>query len=426
MSLLSWARERLGLTDGARWARFFGGESWAGKTVTADNAMLLSPWWRSVKLYAEVVGSLPLKFYERQPNGERAQIRDHPLADIVSIDPNIDQTTQEFWGCQAAALCIFGNSYAEKLYIGEGDKARLVSLQPMPADTHPFRDPDTDELKYKFFDGSKSVVLPRERVFHTRGFNLGGDVGMSPLAAARQALGIALATEQAAGQTFAQGMRASGFFTAPQGGKLTPEQRSDFRKAFIDPIIGNDAKAHYGILEQGFDFKTINIPPKDAEMLLSRRFNIEELARFMGIPPILIGHSGEGQTMWGTGVEAIILQWRTMGLDAFLSNIENSINKRLMSVADRRRFFVEFERGALSRADSAGRADLYWKMVQIASLTPNQICDKENFPRFAGGDVRLVNSTLAPLATLGQKPPALIQPKPGEAIPQPANTNTAA
>lgn len=405
MSLLSWARERLGLMDGARWARYFGGEAnWSGKSVTADNAMLLSPWWRSVKLHAEVVGSLPLKFYELQPNGHREQVRDHPMARLIGMDPNIDQTSQEFWGCQAASLCIFGNAYAEKLFLGSGANERLIALQPMPADTHPFRDPQTDELKYRFYDRGKSEELPREKVFHTKGFNLGGDVGMSPLAAARQTLGISLATEQAAGQTFAQGMRASGFFTAPPGIGLKQEQRDDFRKTFIDPIIGNDAKAHYGILEQGFDFKTINIPPKDAEMLLSRRFNIEEQARFMGIPPILIGHSGEGQTMWGTGVEAIIMQWRTMGLDAFLSNIEKSINKRVLSQQDRRTFFVEFDRNALSRADSAARAELYWKFAQIAAITPNQICDKENFPRFEGGDVRLVNSTLLPLAMLGQNP----------------------
>jgi phage portal protein BeeE len=93
-------------------------------------------------------------------------------------------------------------------------------------------------------------------------------------------LGLALATEEATGKTFAQGMRASGFFTGP---KLTPDQRNDFKATFIDPIVGNNAEAHYGILENGFDFKQVNMSPKDAEMLMSRRFNIEELARYLGV-----------------------------------------------------------------------------------------------------------------------------------------------
>lgn len=415
MSLLSWAREKFGLANVSEWAKIrdrLGYGNWAGKSVTADGAMQLSAWWRSVKLYAEVTGSLPIKFYERKDDGDRSQVRNHPVAELISIEPNIDQTAQEFWGSQAAALCIFGNGYAEKQFSG----SRIVALQPLPYDTCPFRDKETDDLSYRFTYGGKTEVLPRDKVFHTKGFSLGGDLGISPLAAARQALSISLATEQFTGQTFAQGLRMSGFFT---GVDMKPAQRDQFKEKFIDPIIGNDAKAHYGILPPGFDFKTINIPPKDAEMLLSRRHNIEEIARFMGVPPILIGHASEGQTMWGTGVEAIILQWLTMGLDAFLSNIEKSINKRLLSAKDRRRFFAEFDRNALLRADSTGRAEMYSKLVQIAAMTPNQVCDKENFPRFEGGNVRLVNSTLQPLSMVGKVPAARIQPKPGEPIPEP-------
>jgi len=411
MSLLSWAKEKFGWGYG-RWGSLYGGEVWAGKPVTADGAMQLSAWWRCVKLYAEVTGSLPLKFYQRKPDGDRTQVRDHPIADLIAVDPNIDQTTQEFWGSQAAALAIFGNAYAEKQFVG----TRLVALQPLPYDTHPFRDPDTDELKYRFAYGGKTETLPRGKVFHTKGFSLGGDLGISPLAAARQELSISLATEQATGSWFARGLRMSGFFT---GTGLDDKQRKQFKEAYIDPITGNDANAHYGILPPNFDFKTINIPPKDAEMLLSRRHNLEEIARFMGVPPVLIGHSADGQTMWGTGVEAIILQWLTMGLDAFLSNIEKSINKRLLIPADRKKFFAEFDRNALLRADSSGRAELYWKLVQISALTLNMVCDKENFACFDGGDVRLVNFTLARLDQLGQKPAARIQPAPGEPIPEP-------
>lgn len=414
MSVASWLfrrKEIIGspkLTDGTFWASWFGGSTWAGKPVTPTGALQVSAWWRCVKLYSEVCGSLPFKFYERRPNDERVVVRDHPVAIIVGQDPNADQTTQEFWGGQAASLAVGGNAYSEKLYLG----SRLVGLKGMPFDTKPRR--AGEGVEYTFDDRGRQEVLPADKVFHTRGWSMGGFMGMSPLAYARQSLSLTLATEEASGRTFAQGMRASGFFTGP---KLNAEQRKDFKTTFIDPIVGNNAEAHYGILENGFDFKPVNINPHDAEMLLSRRFNVEEICRFMGVPPILAGHASEGQTMWGSGVENIILAWLTLGLDAFLCTLEKSVTKRLLTPVERTRFYAEFDRNALMRADSAARAEFIAKMIQNAQLTPNEGRKKDNLPPQPGGDELLVNSTLVPLRLAGQKP-ARVQPKPGEPIPE--------
>lgn len=408
MSLLSWARERFGW--GYAWGRHHHEylRTWAARPVTADGAMQLSAWWRGIRLYADVTGAASLKLYERLDNDDRRQVRDHEVAILIN-DPNIDQTSQEFWASQAAALAIFGNAYAEKQFSGN----RIVALQPMPWNTFPFRDENWN-LFYRFNYAGKVETLPREKVFHTKGFNLGGDVGISPLEAARQGLSISLATEQATGTTFAQGLRMSGFFT---GMGMTKEQRETFTKTYIDPITGNDATAHYGILPPNFDFKTINIPPKDAEMLLSRRHNIEELARFLGMPPILLGHASDGQTMWGSGVEAIINQWRVLGLDSFWSNIEKSINKRLLSPKDRQKFYVEFDRDALMRTDSAARSEFMSKMIQNGLKTPNELRKKNNDLPLEGGDIALINSSLIPLKDAGRLSGKL--PHPDVVVPPP-------
>jgi HK97 family phage portal protein len=413
MSLLSWVGRVIGLRDGKFWGQWYGGETWAGRPVNENNSLQLSAWWRAVKLYADVGGALPLKFYERLDNDDRRQIREHQIANLIAVDPNADQTSQEFWGGMCAGLAMLGNAYAEKRFVGK----TLAALEPLPYDTIPDRTHNRDgDLEFRYCDRGKTEWLPVEKVFQVRGFNIGkSDCGISPLTAGRQGLSIALATEESAGKTFSQGMRASGFFVGP---KLLPEQRADFTKKFIDPIIGNDASAHYGILESGFDFKPINIPPKDAEMLLSRRFNVEEICRFMGVPPILVGHVAEGQTAWGTGVESIINSWLTLGLDSFLSSIEKSINKRLLTPAERPRYYAEFDRNALLRADSAARAEFISKMIQNAQMTPNEGRKKDNRLPLPGGDVLLVNSTLVPLTQAGNKP-ARVQPAPGEPIPEP-------
>lgn len=413
MGLLSWVGKVLRLTDGQFWAQHYGGETWAGRPVNEENALNLSAWWRAVRLYADVTGALPMKLYERKDNDDRVVVREHDLATLISLQPNADQTPQEFWGGMAASMAILGNGYAEKRFMGK----RVVALDPLPCDTYPSRKNNREgNLEYRYIDRGKEEWLPREKVFHVRGFMLGkSDMGLSPLAAGRQGLSIALATDESAGKIFSQGLRMSGFFT---GQGMTPTQREQFTKTYIDPITGNDASAHYGILPPNFDFKALNIHPKDAEMLLSRKFNVEEICRFMGMPPIMVGHHAEGQTAWGTGVESIINMWLTLGYNSFLRYIESSINRWLLDPADRGRYYVEYERNALLRIDSAARAEFISKMIQNAQMTPNEGRKTDNRLPMPGGDQLLINSTLVPLTQAGQKP-ARVQPAPGEPIPEP-------
>jgi len=417
MGLLSWIGRVITLRDGEFWGRYYGGETWAGRSVNEINSLQLSAWWRCVRLYADVVGAMPLKFYERAANDERKQNRDHPVANLIGLDPNIDQTAQEFWSGMAASLAMFGNAYAQKLFVG----GRLSAISPLPANTYTDRSRDPNgKLRYYYNDRGAEEWLPPEKVLHVRGFTLGrADMGLSPLGAGRQGLSIALATEEAVGKTFSHGLRTSGFFTGP---RLTKDQRDDFTRAFINPLIGNDASNHYGILENGFDFKQINIAPKDAEMLQSRRFNVEDICRFMGVPPIAIGHAAEGQTMWGSGVESIINMWLTQGLDAFLRYFEMAIGKRLLSPEDRQKYYAEFERNSLLRIDSAARAEFMSKMIQNGLMTPNEGRKKNNDLPMEGGDILLVNSTLVPLTDAGRLTRALPSPDTVGPGPQPAKT----
>jgi HK97 family phage portal protein len=136
---------------------------------------------------------------------------------------------------------------------------------------------------------------------------------------------------------------------------------------------------------------------------MSRKHSVEEICRYLDMPPILIGHASEGQTMWGSGVEAINLAWLTLGLRPYLTRIEQAVKKRILTPADRARgIFVEFNVDGLLRADSKSRAELMSKMIQNAALEPNEWRRKENLPRRDGGDQLFINSTLVPIAQAGQ------------------------
>jgi HK97 family phage portal protein len=235
-----------------------------------------------------------------------------------------------------------------------------------------------------------------------RGFGDDGQGGgLSVVQFARQTLAIAEAIAASAGATFRNGMKSSIFFTAPPGVKMNVDQRKDFREAFIEPYVGGEA-TNAGLLEQGFDVKTVSLPPKDAELLLTWRFSVEEICRWLRTPPVLIGHSADGQTMWGSGVEQIMLGWLTLGLRPYLTRLEQAIKKRLLRPADRARgIFAEFNVEGLLRADSAGRAALLSSLGQNGYLTRNEGRALDNRPPMDGGDVLTVQSNLVPLHMLG-------------------------
>lgn len=387
---------------------YWGAETWAGESVTVHGAMQLSAFWACVRLISQTIATLPLGVYERREDGEKVPRPDHPLYRLLHDSPSADQTAVEFWEGRVLGLCTSGNGYAEKKLSSSG---RLISLERMPADTY-VRRLETGVLEYRYSYYGKEIVLPEERVFHIRAF--GDDYcGMSPVSYARQTLGVALATERASANIFAKGLRTKGFFTAPQ--LLNPEQRAQAKKVLIDPYSGPNG-AEWGILEAGFDFKTVNITARDAELILSRNFNVEDVCRWLGVPPILVGHAAQGQTMWGSGVEQIMLGWLTLGLRPYLNRIEQRIRKSLLTPADiAAGIFAEFNADGLLRGDSAARGELYSKLANVGAITPNGVCDKENFPRFKGGDVHFINSTLVPIDMAGQKSANPAQPPPPNA-----------
>lgn len=390
----------LTLKDKALYEAMGYGENWSGENVTSQSAMQLSAFWACVRLLSQVIASLPIGVYERGSGGQKVAANDHPLYELIHDSPSADRTAMEFWEGRVLGLCTGGNGFAEKVMRGD----RISSLLTLPGDTTARR--VDGALVFDYLDRGKAETLPAEKVFHIRGFG-DGDMGLSPIGYARQTLGLAQATDRAAGQTFSKGMRAKGFFTFP--GKLDDEQREQARKNFAERYSGPNAPG-VGILEMGVDFKGVNITPRDAELILSRKFNVEDICRWLGVPPILIGHAGDGQTMWGSGVEQILIGWLTLQLRPYLVRIEQAAKRQLLSPADRRKFFVEYNVEGLLRADSAGRAEFYSKLFQVAALSPNQIADKENLPRFDGGDQRFVNSTYVPIDQAGKSPaPPLVR-----------------
>lgn len=196
-------------------------------------------------------------------------------------------------------------------------------------------------------------------------------------------------------------MQASGVLKTNQ--KLSPEQRQQMQD-LMQRYSGSSKAGKMLILEAGMEFSQLSLNPDDAQMLETRRFSIEEVCRWFGVPPIVIGHSSEGQTMWGTGVEQIFLSWMQLGINPVLKKIEQRIRKQLIPLRDQRELYAEFNREAMLQMDSQSKAEFLRSMVNAGVMTPDEGRDKLNMERHGGpaGDLWM-QSAMAPINKINEE-----------------------
>ncbi len=398
----------LGLTDRRLIQWFAGEESHAGESVTVDTALTLDAVWACTRLVSQTIATLPLPLYQRDAAGRSTVASDHPLYRVLHDKPNAEMTAVEFWQALFACKLLWGNGYAE-IVRGAGD--RVVALIPMRPDRVQVTREVDGSLTYRHTDQGITQTLTEEQVLHLKGFSLDGQVGLSAIAAGRHSLGTAMGAERAAGRIFKNGMRPSGTFVAP--GYLTKEQRQD-AKAFLEQYRGAQNAGKVPLLEGGWKFESLSIPPEDAQFLETRGFHIEVIARWFGVLPVMIGHMDKA-TAWGTGLEQMNLWFLTYTLRAHLKAAEQAIWSKCLTAAEQRQYFAEFNVEGLMRADSKGRAELYRAEVTNGLSTPNEIRARENKPPLPGGDSLFMQSAMLPIERLGQQPPS------GQMLPPPSD-----
>lgn len=386
---------RLRLTDGNAWSSVFGSSGAAGKSVTVESAMKLGAFNAGVRTSAQAVAMLPLPMYGRDASGGRVGASDHPLAPIISVSPNEDQTALEYWESVVAWMLTQGNACSE-VSRGYGDRVNALTLLP---NCVPDRDKNGD-LVFRYYDRGKRETLPRDKVFHVKGFGFGGDSGMSVIRYGVESISTALAAMEVSGKLFSNGMQASGLLTSEQ--VLKKEQREQLEK-IMQTYTGSEKAGKLMILEAGLDYKSLQLSPVDSQLLEQQRFSIEDICRWLGIPPIVIGHSPQGQTMWGTGVEQIMIAWLTLGLNPILTRIERRIRKQLIKPSEQTRFYAEFNREALLQMDSTAKAAFLSSVTQNGLMTRNEGRQKLNLPNSnqPAADLLTAQSNLAPLDELG-------------------------
>lgn len=364
----------------------------SGKAVNEDSAMSLSAVYASVRLIAESIGGLPMRGYKLSSGSPRTASPDHPLAILFAGKPNRHQTAVEFWETMGSQHAMHGNAYALIDRTGK----RITSLTPLMADQMKVRLLDSSII-YEYYESGKVTVLSEASVFHVKGMG-NGIVGLSPLSYAAHAIGIALAADDRAGNIAKRGFKPAGVLMIDK--LLTPEQRKAIRAEFAGLAEGDGDPLK--VLEAGMTYQQVSMSPADAQFLETRRYQLEDIARFFGVPPILIGDMS-ASTVWGSGITEIVQGFYKFNLRPYLERFEAAVNNRLLTVEERGRFEFEFDLDSLLRMSPDKTTTRIKEQVLAGLMTPNEGRIEQGLPRMdnPAADRLYMQAQLTPIELLG-------------------------
>lgn len=357
----------------------------AGVAVTPHLAENLSAVFACVQIISETIASLPVKVYRKQDDGVRQAEPMHPVARIFARDANGWQTANEWLETMTAHVLLRGNAYSE---IVRDNRGAPVSLEPLHPDmVSVVRIPGTNRIRYDVtdLDGGTRRLLAEE-VFHLKDRSDDGIVGKSRLHRARETFGTVIATERFAGSTYRNGASLSGVITHPE--HISLEAQRNIRESFESIYSGSHNAGRVGVLEEDMKWTALSVSPEDAQMLESRRFGVEQIARMFRVPPPVLGDltnanyaNASEMGRWFHG--HTIMPW--------LTRWERAIERALFTAEGRRLHEVEFDADLLLRGDMLQRFQAYRIGREVGLYSANDLRRYENLnPRTdADADVYL-------------------------------------
>lgn len=377
----------------------------AGLRVDAEGAQKISAWFRGRDLLATSVAMLPLRVFERlAEDGGAEPAKNHHLYDILHRKPNEIQDAFQWKRQKVYHLIDHGNGYD---FIRPGARGFVGSLEPIhPTLVTPERLGGRKIFRVRDPKGGQTKTYSQDEIHHLCGASDDGIKGKGILDYARDSLGTALATESYASKIFSNGSLNGGTIETPA--TLDDEAARRMARSFVTKV----GEWHLPkIMEQGAVFKPNEMTPEKAQMLLSRQFSIDDIARWLGIPRQMLMNSDPS---FGNA-EQFRQDFVDFSLGPWLSLFEFAGNDQLITATDR--FFVEFTRDALVRGDIAARWNAYHFAVTDGVATRNEIRRKENWNKIKGLDEPLTPAHI--VGKQGQKPAKSTQPA-AEVVPNDA------
>ena len=382
--------------------RFFMGSSTSGKRVNERSAMQMTAVYSCVRILSEAVAGLPLHLYQYTDKSSKEKAVDNPLYFLLHDEPNTEMTSFVFRETLMTHLLLWGNAYSQIIRNGKGE---VVGLYPLMPDRMTVNRDEKGRLYYEYMvssDDAKTlkdgtVRLSPYDVLHIPGLGFDGLVGYSPIAMAKNAIGLAIAAEEYGSKFYANGATPSGILEYPGTVKEPDKVRESWNAGF-----GGSSNAHkIAVLEEGMKYTPISISPNEAQFLETRKFQINEIARIFRVPPHMVGDLEKSSF---SNIEQQSLEFVKYTLEPWLVRWEQAMQRSLIPQDDKSKYFIKFNVDGLLRGDYQSRMQGYATARQNGWMSANDIRELENLDRIPaedGGDLYLINGNMMPLSMSG-------------------------
>ena len=367
------------------------------------SAMQMTAVYACVRILSESIAGLPLHMYRYEEDGSKTKAVEHPLYHLLHDEPNPEMTSFIFREILMRHLLLWGNAYAQIIRNGKGD---IIALYPLMPNRMKVERDTKGQLYYEYqtmkedaptMKGAVYQLDPSE-VLHVPGLGFDGLVGYSPIAMAKNAIGLAIAAEEYGSKFYANGAAPSGVLEHPNVLKDPAKVRDSWNAAF-----GGSSNAHrVAVLEEGMKYTPISISPNEAQFLETRKFQIDEIARIFRVPPHMVGDLEKSSF---SNIEQQSLEFVKYTLNPWVCRWEQALQRALLSDDEKGKYFFRFNVEGLLRGDYQSRMQGYATARQNGWMSANDIRELENIDRIPaelGGDLYLVNGNMLPLSQVEQ------------------------
>lgn len=347
----------------------------SGSYVTESTALTLSAVYRAVTLIAGAVAGLPLRTLQDGADGTRTRV-----GSVIDNPAGPDRLTPYEWKeLVMIHLLLHGNAYLLHVFNGGGALAGLQPIHPCAVTVEPAADVVGGKLFTVTLANGERRTYDGLQMTHLTGPMTDGLVGLSPITVARNSMGISLSGEKSAGRMFANGAMVSGLVTTEDD--VTEAEATEIKRGLQAKLQGEDNAGDIAFVNRNLRFTPWQLSAQDAQFLQSRSFQVEEIGRWFGVPPHLLGQS-EKSTSWGTGIEEQNRGLARYTLATWTTRIEQRLSRLVANPK-----FVEFDYSGLLQPSPEQEIDLLLRQIDTGLLTLNEARRIRNLPPVPGGDV---------------------------------------
>ena len=357
----------------------------SGVVVNARNTISLSAVWRAINLIAESIASMPFEVTKETLSGSTRVDKNHPVHNLINSEPNELYTSFDFRHTLMIHVLLYGNAYAYiKRNDGNANVKRLTILDPTQVDV--FYHENT--LLYKYALNGETYGY--DEIIHIKNTSLNGFAGLNSLDVHTENFGLGLASRDFGSNLYKNGAFPSGVM---EGDKpLSDSAYNRLKGSFAAAYAGLQNVGKVPILEEGFKFKPISMSPKDALLIESQKFSIEDVSRIFGVPMHLLSALDRATF---NNIEQLSLEFAKYTIRPWAKRIEQEFNRKIFKESEKNRTKTRFNMDAFLRGDTESRAKFYKEAIGNGWMSINEVRSREKLNAVDGGNIHFIPLNMA-------------------------------